>query len=73
MLILQADDVDFGRKLERWSRKGFPELGDTGGLGIGLTTLNVIRNPNFRNDPHAVSVFLDLLFICYVALKHGDC
>ena len=38
-----------------WARKGFPELGDKGGSGIGTTTTFVLRRENFKKEPHEVS------------------
>ena len=35
---------------------GFPELGDTGGLGIGYTTHKTVRRHNFKKDPLKVHV-----------------
>ena len=38
-----------------WARKGFPDLGDKGGSGIGTTTTFVLRRENFKKEPHEVS------------------
>lgn len=35
--------------------KGFRELGDFAGLGIGSTTDKVVTNPTFTEDPHAAA------------------
>jgi len=40
--------------MRTWSRKGFTELGDMGGMGIGRTTYNVLHHPHFLSDPHQV-------------------
>ncbi len=46
--------VDFAKKMRNWSRKGYPELGDLGGMGIGRTTSFVLHHPDFLTDPHKV-------------------
>ena len=48
------EPVDFAKKMRNWSRKGFEELGDMGGMGIGRTTYSVLHHPNFVTDPHRV-------------------
>lgn len=48
------EPVDFAKKMKNWSRKGFEELGDMGGMGIGRTTRSVLHHPNFLTDPHQV-------------------
>lgn len=42
---------DFAKRLKDWSCSGFPELGDTTGLGLGGTTNMVIIHPKFLEDP----------------------
>ena len=51
----QASPSDFAGRLADWCRQGFPELGDTRGMGIGGTTLTVIQTEGFRTDPHAAA------------------
>ena len=46
---------DFAKKLYNWAHKGFPELGDFGGLGIGMTVNRTITHKNFLADPHAAA------------------
>ena len=53
-LDLQMEPVDFAKKMRNWSRKGFEELGDMGGMGIGRTTYSVLHHPNFLTNPHQV-------------------
>jgi len=48
------EPVDFAKKMRNWSRKGFAELGDMGGMGIGRTTYKVLHHPNFLTNPHQV-------------------
>jgi len=43
---------DFGSSLLEWAKQGFPELGDTGGFGIGSTVSAVLRHADFLADPH---------------------
>jgi ADP-ribosylglycohydrolase len=43
---------DFAARLRRWAREGFPELGDTGGAGLGFTVGSVISHPRFLEAPH---------------------
>ncbi|XP_060079756.1 ADP-ribosylarginine hydrolase Tri1-like [Ylistrum balloti] len=63
ILILQSlidtqgkvDVNDFARKIKNWIKSGFPELGDFAGMGQGKTTMTVIKNPDYVNDPHAAA------------------
>jgi ADP-ribosylglycohydrolase len=45
----------FGEKLKFWSRRGFPELGDYGGMGLGFTVGSVLNHPKFDTDPHTAA------------------
>ena len=54
--FLQMVPLDFAKKMKYWSRRGFPELGDIGGMGIGSTTRRVLHHPDFLNDPHKVQM-----------------
>lgn len=47
-----SDVNSFAAKLERWIYKGFPELGDNGGMGLGFTVSNVVRQKDFKTSPH---------------------
>ncbi|XP_077985141.1 uncharacterized protein LOC144439775 isoform X2 [Glandiceps talaboti] len=47
--------TDFAKKMRKWANEGFRELGDTGGLGIGMTTYKVIRDKKFIRNPHQVA------------------
>ena len=48
------DPVDYAGRLKKWSREGFKELGDMGGMGIGSTTHSVLRHPQFLTHPYEV-------------------
>ncbi len=54
----QVDPIDFGQKLLLWKRKGFRELGDYAGMGIGATTDKVLSHKEYTTDPKAVSAEL---------------
>ncbi|KAL3868571.1 hypothetical protein ACJMK2_041372 [Sinanodonta woodiana] len=43
---------DFAKKLTDWADFGFPELRDSGGLGIGHTTYSIIQQRDFLHNPH---------------------
>jgi len=49
---LQADRVDFAKRLYHWMDFGFEELGDAGGCGIGFTVHRVLTHKVFLEDPH---------------------
>jgi len=42
---------DFAKRLKFWASNGFPELGDTTGLGLGGTTHMVLVHPKFLDEP----------------------
>lgn len=48
-------DKVFAEKLYNWVFQGFPELGDTSGVGIGAPVGWVIKSKNFKNMPLKVS------------------
>ncbi|XP_034039930.1 ADP-ribosylarginine hydrolase Tri1-like [Thalassophryne amazonica] len=48
----EIDPKDFAQRLDRWRCRGYPELGDCGGMGIGSTTLAVLRHADFLTNPH---------------------
>ncbi|XP_066283565.1 ADP-ribosyl-[dinitrogen reductase] glycohydrolase-like isoform X2 [Branchiostoma lanceolatum] len=50
-----ATQQDFARRMRKWMQKGFPELGDWGGCGIGGTTLQVLTMDMFTTDPEQAS------------------
>ena len=54
--IIQIDPVDFAKRLLNWTRHGYPELGDKGGMGIGKTTSTVVSHPRYLANPHEVSL-----------------
>ena len=51
----EISPVDFAAKLKHWAQRGFPELGDFAGMGIGSTTKNVLEHKTFKTDPHQAS------------------
>jgi len=54
--VLQVDTVDIAARFKQWMISGFKELGDTGGMGIGATTVKVLHNSQFTSDPQRVSL-----------------
>ncbi len=54
LMFCQVDPVDFGKKLVHWMNHGIPDHGDVRGMGIGRTTLTVLRHPNYETSPHEV-------------------
>jgi ADP-ribosylglycohydrolase len=40
---------------QRWINRGFPELGDVSGMGLGATTAQVVHHPEFLQNPHAAA------------------
>lgn len=48
----EIDPLDFAKKLHKWMKEGFKELGDRGGMGIGATTAKILHHPKFLTDPH---------------------
>ncbi len=45
----------FAHLLNDWVTKGFPELGDNFGPGIGATTWKVVNHKSFLENPHGVA------------------
>ena len=45
----------FASSLKRWRNSGFPELGDTSGLGVGQTVHSVLEHPAFATAPHVAA------------------
>jgi len=45
----------FAASLQQWQNDGFPELGDTAGLGIGQTVNAVLEHPAFAVAPDAAA------------------
>ncbi len=54
-LTQRGPDADpartFARSLKKWYAEGFPELGDTFGMGCGGTTWRVLKRDDFEDDP----------------------
>ena len=46
--------MKYGGHLKQWARRGFPELGDTHGVGLGATTTHVMKHPQFDTEPYKV-------------------
>lgn len=63
LLILQSvvenngrvDRLDFARRILHWMKHGFQELGDYGGMGIGMTVSRTLNHYLFLSDPHAAA------------------
>lgn len=63
LLILQmindcggvVDKLDFAKRLLNWKRHGFPEFGDFGGMGIGMTVSGTLSHDLFLTDPHTAA------------------
>jgi ADP-ribosylglycohydrolase len=61
VLIMRAlagtDDaaIRFARGLKQWYAQGFPELGDTFGMGCGGMTWRVLKRDEFASDPFAAA------------------
>ena len=51
--VLQEDA--FAKGLKAWSRRGFPELGDSSGLGIGQTVRSVLEHHAFDVAPRVAA------------------
>jgi len=51
----QVLETLFAKKLFTWIRRGFPELGDFGGMGLGMTVANTCAHAAFLTDPHRAS------------------
>jgi len=45
----------FAQKLVNWIKRGFPELGDWGGMGLGMTVGMVCSHNQFLSEPHEAS------------------
>ena len=63
VLILQSyletttvNPLDFAKRLLSWRNSGFPELGDTKGLGMGYTVSRVISNKQFLKNPFSAAL-----------------
>mmetsp|Transcript_57763 Transcript_57763/g.153996 ORF Transcript_57763/g.153996 Transcript_57763/m.153996 type:complete len:277 (-) Transcript_57763:480-1310(-) len=52
----RAEPQDFARRLLTWREKGFPQLGDESGAGLGQATKAVLNDPKFLESPHEVAV-----------------
>ncbi|CAE7321472.1 NOV [Symbiodinium microadriaticum] len=45
------EPTEFAERLVSWHKVGFPELGDTGGCGMGRSTARVLDEPTFLARP----------------------
>jgi len=54
--IMRIDNKLFASKLVTWKFHGFPELGDTAGMGIGALINKLISHPRFTIEPQIVSL-----------------
>lgn len=48
---IKLDECDIAERLKNWTMSGFPELGDTFGMGLGGTMNMVIRHNKFLTEP----------------------
>ncbi|KAL3868577.1 hypothetical protein ACJMK2_041378 [Sinanodonta woodiana] len=48
----EVSRFDFAKYMVQWWKNGFRDLGDIEGLGIGNTTLTILTDPMFLQDPH---------------------
>jgi ADP-ribosylglycohydrolase len=48
---MEVNAVDFAQKLQHWMYNGFPECGDSGGMGIGMTVHAVLTHKQFLKQP----------------------
>lgn len=59
VLIMRSMGQDaacnFARRLKRWYSEGFPELGDTFGMGCGGMTWRVLKQDGFEANPFDVA------------------
>jgi len=51
----QVSEIIFAKKLRDWVHNGFPDLGDSGGMGLGATVGAVVSSRNFLLEPHKAS------------------
>ncbi|CAD5116266.1 DgyrCDS5173 [Dimorphilus gyrociliatus] len=47
----RISETDIAKRIFNWSRRGFPELSDNCGLGLGKTTLDVLYDKYFLTEP----------------------
>ena len=59
----QVNPADYGHRIKNWAYKGFKELGDKGGCGLGSHTEQVIERPQFDKNPHTVCYIKFYLFV----------
>ncbi|CAF4324435.1 unnamed protein product, partial [Adineta steineri] len=46
-----GDETVFARKLTTWINRGYPELGDYGGMGLGANVSQVVNSKNYLTHP----------------------
>lgn len=64
LLILQmiielngrVDRLDYAKRIQNWMHHGFPEFGDVGGMGIGMTVGRTLSHSQFLTDPYAAAI-----------------
>lgn len=54
----RLDTQKFAASLLEWKRRGFPELGDLCGAGLGQYTARLLEMPKFLEDPRAAAAEL---------------
>jgi ADP-ribosylglycohydrolase len=55
MIVERKGSVEkcaFAEKMSNWRKNGFKELGDVGGMGIGMTVSQTLSHPVFLTEPH---------------------
>jgi ADP-ribosylglycohydrolase len=48
----EVSEKDFASRLLKWLKSGFSELGDLGGMGVGMTVMRTVTSRLFLEDPH---------------------
>ncbi|KAF2077295.1 hypothetical protein CYY_001420 [Polysphondylium violaceum] len=49
----KVDEINYAKKLQKWLTCGFPELGDTAGIGASFNS--IVLQPQFLTHPYTVS------------------
>jgi len=58
----EVSESVFAKRLKRWVKWGFPELGDQGGCGLGATVASVVFSEQFLSNPHQAAFDIWLKF-----------
>ncbi len=54
--VMRIDNKLFASKLVLWRYNGFPELGDTTGMGLGSLTAKLTAHPKYTMNPQTTSI-----------------